>query len=191
MKTLIVGVAIAILYSAFLIFQMDNNLYLIKLEELKAVSNECSAAALYYDTCEYREGLKVFNREEGNKAIRHLICNNLKLDENFFPKVGSYWTDKVGYNVFYIDDSGFIYEYYNNGYIGRESFAYGSLYTDPIEGYQKVITEPTVIVTIVAGKPKYRLSLLGLQEICAARSSAYEYVRDKGTRDMGTGSLSQ
>ncbi len=178
MKTLIVGLAIAILYSAFLIFQMDNNLYLVKLEELKAVSNECSAAAaLYYDAYEYREGLKVFNRKEGNKAIRHLILNNLKLDENFYPKVGSYWRDRIEYNVFYIDDSGFIYEYHNNGYLGREPFSYGRLYTDSVEGYQKVITEPTVIVTIVAGKPKYRLSLLGLQEICAARSSAYEYVK--------------
>ncbi len=175
MKALIVGLAIAILYSIFLVFQMDNNLYLLKLEELKTVSNECSAtAALFYDVNEFKEGRKIFNQEEGNKAIKYLISNNLKLNENMNPTL--YWSDRIEYYVYYFDDSGFMSAYHNELHIKTEPFSYGNIYTDSIEGYKKVITEPIVIVTISAGKPQYRLTFLDLKEIHGVRSSAYEYV---------------
>lgn len=177
MKILIITVAVSILYAAFLVFQVDNNLYLLKLEELKEISKECSAAAAqYYDLESFKEGEKVFNKEEGNKAIRHLMIENLNLDTALYPIDASYWSDQIAYYVFYFDDSKQMYAYYNEELQSVEAFSYGVVFTDPIEGYRKVITEPCVIVTIAAGKPNYRLSFLKHLEIQSARSSAYEYV---------------
>lgn len=175
MKALLVGLAITVLYSVFLVFQWDNNLYRLKLEELKTVANECSAAAaLFYEVSDFKEGHKVFNREEGNEAIKYLLLNNLKLNENLHPTV--YWSDKIDYYVFYFDDSRFVHEYHNGEYIDSTLFLYGDIFTDPLQGYKKVIGEPIVIVTISAGRPPFRLSFLKLNKICGVRSSAYEYV---------------
>lgn len=177
MKILIITIAVSILYAAFLVFQVDNNLYLLKLEELKEISQDCSAAAAqYYDLESFKEGKKIFNRKEGNKAIRHLMIENLNLDTVLCPTDASYWSDQIAYYVFYFDDSKLMYSYYDEELQSVETFSYGLIFTDPIEDYKKVITEPCVIVTIAAGRPNYRLSFLKNLEIQSARSSAYEYV---------------
>ena len=97
MKALIIGLAISALFSVFLVFQVDNNLYILKLEELKEIAADCSnSAGLYYDTYEYKNGRKILNKEEANKVIKYLIEKNLK---------NIYWKDTIDYYVFYFDDS--------------------------------------------------------------------------------------
>ena len=177
MKVLIVGLAITVLYAGFLVFQADHNRFIIKQEELKALANECSgAAALYYEKTAYKDGYKVFDISEGNKAIGFLIRENLKLDEEFNPLEGAYWVDTIDYYVHYYDDSGLMSAYHRDSLTETGSFSYGDLYVDPVEDYMKVISEPTVIVTIIAGRPRYRVTFFEAFEITAARSSAYEYV---------------
>lgn len=177
MKPLIVGLAVTVLYATFLIFQVDNNLFLIQVEALKTVSEDCSTAAtLLYDMEAFKLGKKVFNQQEGNKAIAYLLKKNLNLDENLNPRESSYWTDQIDYYTTYYDDSSFMYVYHKDELIEKKPFSYNDLYTDIILEYKKTITEPVVIVTIMAGKGKYRLSFIDETSIIATRSSAYEYV---------------
>lgn len=159
MKPLIVGLAIVILFTAFTIYQQDNNTYIRQLEYLKYIADECAdSAALYYNTTEFGEGRKVFNQDEGIKAIEYMLKDYLNLYDDLTPKDNSYWVDPIEYNVYFFD--------YSNT-------TFPTLFTEPITGYVKSITEPTVVVTINAGRPKFRLPFLSADD--AVRTSAYEY----------------
>ncbi len=177
MKPLLVGLAIIVLYTMFLVFQADNNLYLLKVNEVKATADDCSeAASLYYDTDVYQSGKKIFNQSKGNAVIKYLIEKNLKVDGNLDPLENTYWQNTLDYYVAYIDDSGYITRYHKSNLTQKEPFAYGTLYVDSIADYNKVVAEPMVIVTIDAGQGRFRLELPGNQHIQAIRSSAYEYL---------------
>lgn len=161
MKPLITGLALIIVFSIFAVFQNDNNTYLRQLEYIKYTADECAATAnLYYISKDYHNGKKVFNRDECEKAIRDIIVTNLSLNDDLSPLSQSYWTDKITYNVYYYDDSNTIYPF---------------LFTDSLTGYMSSINKPTVIVTITAGRPRFRLNFLQELNIIAIRSSAYEY----------------
>lgn len=167
MKTLIVTIAITLLYAGFLVYQQDNNRYLRELEILKHAADEASASAsLYYDAAMFAEGDKIFNQAEGRKAIEFILRSYLNLDEYLMPLDNTYWQDRVTYNVYFIDQK------YLDQYDEDANFPY--LFRDELTGYVKTITEPTVIVTVNAGRPRYRLSFLSPND--AIRSSCYEYV---------------
>lgn len=177
MKPLLVGLAAMILYTLFLVFQADNNLYLLKVNEVKATADDCSAAAsLYYDINEFNKGKKIYNQSEGNKVIKYLIKNNLCVNDELKPIENTYWQDTLDYYVAYIDDSEYITRYHNQKMIRKSPFKYGDLYQDDTANYNKVITEPMIIVTIDAGQGRFRLNLLNNDHIQAIRSSGYEYV---------------
>jgi hypothetical protein len=159
MKSLIVGLALSILFVSFTIYQQDHNSYIRALESLKYVADECSASAsLYFDKSEYAEGRMVFNQSEGIKAIEYILKKGLKLDDSLNPLPNTYWTEQVDYKVYFYDDS-------------NSTFPF--LFVDPDTSFTKTISEPTVIVTINAGKPRYRLSFITASD--AIRSSSYEY----------------
>lgn len=177
MKPLLAGLALVILYTMFLVFQADNNLYLLKVNEVKETADDCSeAASLYYDKNEYLTGNKYFNQSKGNEVIRYLIEKNLRLDNSLNPLENTYWQDTFHYYVAYIDDSGYVTSYHNTTLIEKKPFAFGTLYEDKIADYNKVISEPVIIVTIDAGEGRFRMKLLEHQHIQAIRSSAYEYI---------------
>ncbi|MGD9679239.1 MAG: hypothetical protein AB7V16_12935 [Vulcanibacillus sp.] len=159
MKSLIVGVALILLYTIFIIYQDDSNTYQRELERLKQVADECaSSGALYFYENQYSEGYKVINQTETINAIEYILKYNLKLDDNFNPLSISYWKEHITYNAYFFDDS-------------NTSFPF--LYTDPYTGGQKLITEPSVVVIINAGYGDFRLSFLDLND--SIRSSSYEY----------------
>lgn len=160
MKTLIVTIAITLLYAGFLVYQQDNNRYLREVENLKHAADEASASAsLYLDASEFAQGRKVFNRTEGIIAIEFMLRSYLNLDEQLIPLDNTYWQDKITYVLTYFDES---------------NTSFPVLFEDPLTGYVKTITEPTVIVTVNAGRPRYRLSFLSPND--AIRSSCYEHV---------------
>lgn len=143
MKVFIVAWAIVILYMSGLVFSEDNYNHERELIKLKYVSEEAAAAAAQYqDASYYKDGKFVFNETEGDKAAAYIIQQDLKLDNNFNPTSSSYWKQKVTYTVQYFDDSNTKYPY---------------LYTDPKGVLNHVITSPTVVVSIDAGKARYRL----------------------------------
>lgn len=176
MKPLIVGLAVIILYSMFIVYQQDNNMYIRQLENLKYVADEAAASgALFFDEVEYSEGRKVYKKSESNKAIEFMIKDLLKLDNSFKPLSNSYWSDTIEYDVYYFDDSKTMTQYKNNNLVKIEPFSsYGFMFEDPKAVYIKYIDEPTVIVTINAGKPNFRLSFINTTD--TYRSSGYEYL---------------
>lgn len=109
---------------------------------LKDVCQEAGAAgAQYFDKYQFSNGKFVFNQLEGTKAAEEIIKYNLKLDNNFVPLPNTYWQDKVTYKITFLDDSNTIYPF---------------LYTDPSGMLTHAITTPTVVVSINAGKTRYR-----------------------------------
>ena len=87
----------------------------------------------------------IFNKTESIKAIEEVIKVHLNLDDNFMPLHNSYWTEKVTYKAYFYDDNNCTYPY---------------LFTDDITGFSYVIRNPTVVVTINAGKARYSLSFI-------------------------------
>lgn len=173
MKILIVTMAILMIFSMFMVFQLDNNLYIRELENLKYVTDEASSTALqFYDEVQFSHGYKYFNKAEGNKAIYYLITENLNLNSDLTPN--KYWQDTIEYYVYYIDDSSTMTTYKDGLLQSQVPITFNYMFTEPLTGYKKLITEPTVIVTINAGRPKFRLPFITMSD--AVRTSAYEYL---------------
>lgn len=158
MKSFLIGLGIILLYIIFLPYEQDNNTYIRQLENLKYVADECSASASLYLDNSIKNGDIIYNKTQGKMAIENTLKNNLKLDDNLYPMKGSYWNDTIKYDVYYIDDT----------------YTFPYEFKDKRTSYIKLITEPTVIVTIDAGRPTFRLKFLKPQN--AIRSSGYEYV---------------
>lgn len=151
MKPFLMGVATLIFSLTFYLFIHDYNENKLANNELRIVCEEASVAgSLFIDLEEYSEGRIVFNRGQGDAAIRDIIIESLKLDESLSPKVNSYWRDPIKYEVYYFDDSDATPE------LPCHSFK------DEIigEDIEIIIKEPQVIVTINAGKGRYTLPFL-------------------------------
>ena len=145
MKPFIVGLASILLSVFILVFNQDYRTNSHYFKELKYVAEEASvSASLFIDTNEYSAGRIVFNQAEGNKVIKAQIIEFLRLDDGMNPKSNSYWTDTVTYKAYYFDDSNTLYPY---------------LFKDDNTLFTQVITEPTIVVTINAGKGRYRIPL--------------------------------
>ena len=146
MKPFIVGLAIILLYTTLYVFDVDyrDNRYFLK--DLKYVCEEVSiSGALFLETEEYKEGRIIFNQSEAIAAIENQMKILLKLDDEFNPLPGSYWTDKITYDVYFLDDSNTIFP---------------TTFVDPDTNYTAAITMPTVVVTINAGDGRSMLSSL-------------------------------
>lgn len=162
MKTLLCTLAMIILFAAFMTYQADTDSFLLQQEELKHAADNCSAAAsLYYTADAYGEGIKIFNKEEGNKAIAHLIQNGLReAPQNYY--------------AYYFDGDGTMYTYEGESLMGKQTVEYPYLFQEPLTGYRQMIREPMVVVTIDYLTYDYRLPFLHDMELI--RTSGYEYV---------------
>lgn len=175
MKQLIFGVAMVILCSMFLVFQNDDNTFIREYEKLKYVADEISnSGAIFKDLQEYSEGKLTFNYIEGNKAIDYQLKKLLKLDNSFIPLSG-YWRDKIHYKVYYFDNSNMMKVYEDGNLVEQTPFTFNYLFKDKDTEYTKLIVDPTVVVTINAGRPRFRLSFLNDLNRQVIRSSAYEW----------------
>lgn len=159
MKQFLVGWAIVILCSNGFIFRQDYHMHQRQLNRLKFVCEEAAAAAAQYQNFdEYKNGKFVFNREEGIKAAEYIIKSNLKLDDNFMPGQNNYWQSKVTYKI----------EFYDEGNVNFSTQR--PLYQHSSGMLTQVITSPTIVVSIEAGKPRYRQ---GIQVNNAFRIAAH------------------
>ncbi|QSX04913.1 hypothetical protein JYG23_09435 [Sedimentibacter sp. zth1] len=180
MKPFIVGLALCILLLFLIVFQTDNYNCRLESQNLKYCADEASASAsLFFDNIsvenanDFTSGYKIFDEKEGIIAIERVIQVYLKTDSSLLPTLKSYWEDKINYTVYFFDDD-LICNVYTNG-IKTDSFMfnYPFLYTDELLYYNKTIAKPIVIVTINAGKSRYRLNFIS--QITIVRSSGYEY----------------
>lgn len=163
MRCLLFTFAMFLLFVPFTIYDIDNDIYLLKQEQLKHVADDCSAAAmLYYSEDEFGGGYKVFNKTAGNDAVEYLVGNNLSdLPEEYF--------------TYYFDGDGTITVYKGRNKIAENmGITYPYLFEEELTGYKSMITEPRVIVTINMGRFDYRLTFMDEQRLI--RTSGYEYV---------------
>lgn len=159
MKTFIVALALVLMFNIFTVYQIDMDTYRRQLERLKFIAEECAdSSALYYDQVAFSNGKIIYNKTEGNEAIKYLLKANLKLDDTMTPTSG-YWRDKIVYDVYYLDETTVTFPYE---------------FVDPRTGYTRIVFEPTVVVTIEAGRGRMRLPFTSINS--SIRSSAYEYV---------------
>ncbi len=174
MKPLLVGVALIIILLIMIVFQVDNYNYRLESNFLKYCADEASnSASLFYDEIDYSNGKKIYNEVEGLKVIEYVIENYLKTDATLVPLRSSYWKDKIQYTAYFFDDDLLCSVYKNGIKVNSFSFSYPYLYTDEDLNYKKSIGKSCVIVTINAGKTKYRLNFIA-KPFCI-RSSGYEY----------------
>lgn len=163
MKFLLYFIGIFLIFSAFSIYQLDNDTYLLLQEQLKHTADDCSAAAmLYYDEGFFSEGRKVFDKTAGNDAVEYLINNNLReLPEEYF--------------TYYFDGDGKMTAYKGRQKIRTEAgITFPYLFTEELTGYTSPVNEPRVIVTINSGMFDYRVIFMKDQRL--VRTSGYEYV---------------
>lgn len=176
MKNLIMCFAILILMMNFSVYQQDSNAFLLAQESLKYQADDMAATAvLFYLPDEYAEGIKVFDDATANHAVAVHIEKNMNLTDGVVNQ-GYFRENEITYHVYYFDDSLWMRKYTNGSLVQKETFAYGDLFEESLTGYHKLITEPSAIVTIEGGQPKYRLSMLKEAASPMIQTSAYEYV---------------
>lgn len=157
MKNFIIGIAMVFIYIFILTTSFDSKMLLEKIDETKFITQEVSATGtLFIDYEDFSEGSITFKSEEGIKAIDGQIKEFMKLDEANNPLSDSYWQETINYRVYFYDDSGICKIYDNNTLVDSFSFEYPYLHEDDFQ-YKKTITDPTVVVTIDAGKPRFRI----------------------------------
>lgn len=173
MKAFLTGVAFIILLTFFNSFQIEQDAYLRAQEYMKVMSDDMAGAAvLFVDEGAFSQGKKVYQKNKSEQVLKNLAMANLDLKSDLSPKATSYWDKPVSYTSYYFDDTGYMTIYKNGQYTGRESFTYGSVFTDPQTQYKKLITEASVIVTMKAEYPVYKANWVTWPQI--TRSSAYE-----------------
>jgi hypothetical protein len=144
MKIFLLWISLLLVSFIFLQYVDEYNRAERHLLRLKYVAEEAAAAAAQYqDNLQYSNGRKVFNQVEGIKAAEYVIKESLNLDNNFVPQAGSYWRDKITYRIEFFDDS---------------NTAYPMLYSHPSSRFTLAIGDPTVIVTINAGRPRFSIA---------------------------------
>jgi len=175
-KIFIITLAVIVLYSFTITFTQDyrqaqRNSYRVKYacEELSA------SAATFSDMEQYSEGYTVFDTDQGIKVIEDQITNLLSLDGNGNPIQGSYWINTLHYMVYFYDDSQVTKVYTDGIFTSSKSFSYPYFHKDQWTNYNAIITSPTVVVTINAGAPGFRLKLFGkLPNVIRSASHVWE-----------------
>ena len=163
MKIFIVTVAVVILYSFTVVFFQDYRQSERSNYRVKYVCEELSAsAATFYDAEEYANGFKIFDTYQGIRAIEDQITHLLAFDSNGVPVSGSYWTGNLHYKAYFYDDSLEKKVYTDGSLTSEESFSYPYSHFDDWTSCNKLITSPTVVVTINAGPGRYRLNFLDI-----------------------------
>lgn len=163
MRCLLFTFTMILLFVPFNVYDIDNDQYLLKQEQLKHVADDCSAAAmLYYSEDDFGGGYKVFDKTAGNDAVEYLISNNLEDS----PKE---------YFTYYFDGDGTVTAYKGRDKIAEDKgITYPFLFEEKLTGYKSMVNEPKVIVTINMGLYDYRLTFMNDQRLI--RTSGYEYV---------------
>lgn len=175
MKTFLAGIAIVLVCTFFTVFSQDYMVNQRQNFKLKYVADELSASgSMFFNLMEYAEGYIIFDEIEGLKAISKQVQDLLYLNDSYSPLKNSYWNEKIVWSAYFFDDTEVCRIYTNNRLVEQKPFAYPYLFEEQATGFTTVITEPTVIVTINAGKARYRLPIFkDIQP--TIRSSAHEW----------------
>ena len=176
MKIFITALAVIVLYSFTITFAQDYRQAQRNSYRLKYACEELSAtAATFYDREQYSEGYTVFDTDQGIKAIKDQTTSLLSVDGNRIPIADSYWTGILHYMVYFYDDSLIMKVYTDEVFTSSKSFSYPYFHKDRWTDYDTIITGPTVVVSINAGVPRFRLKLFGkLPDVIRSASHVWQ-----------------
>ena len=176
MKIFVTALAVIVLYSFTITFTQDYRQAQRNSYRLKYACEELSAtAATFYDREQYSEGYTVFDTDQGIEAIKDQITSLLSVDINGNPISDSYWTGILHYMVYFYDDSLVMNVYTDGEFTDSKSFSYPCFHQDQWINYDTVITGPTVVVSINAGVPGFRLKLFGkLSDVIRSASHVWQ-----------------
>lgn len=175
MKTFIIGLALTLVLSTAMIFKMDNDEFQLTQERYKTIANNAAdAASLYYNKEQFSNGIKVFNKTSGNQAAKDVILKGLSLNDERKGGITKYALGKHDYYIYFFDETGVLSKYKNGIFLSSEDIVFPFTFEESLTGYKTQVTEPTVLITIVAGKFDFRESFIHDQELI--RTSGYEYV---------------
>lgn len=173
MKAFIMGLGVVILLCAFNAFQVEHDAYFRAQYQLKVMCDDASSAgSLMLETPKFALGKRVYDKTTAEILIKQLIGLNMGLDANMSPTSDSFWGERVHYKSYYVDDEEILTVYEDGVLQSQSAFSYNTILTESYTGYMKLITEPTVIVSIDAPYPDGRVTWLNWPNI--KRSSAYE-----------------
>jgi len=164
MKEMILGLSMSLLMITILLMIGDLDQYKEQRIRLKSVSEEVAASAAQYKTLEeYADGYLHFNQVEGNKAADFTLQRHLNLNNTFTPQAPNYWinTPNIEKQITYIDYSNYK-TYLVNPADDLEAFPKEYRFTHFGETFTTWLLGPSVVVSINAGKPNYRLKFLQL-----------------------------
>lgn len=161
MKPFILCLAVLFLYSITIVTAQDFRMGQRNNYELRYVTDEISvSASLFCDSSAYSDGRIIYNYDQGLAALEDQLKYLLRLDDSFVPLAGSYWTDPIKYKVYFYDHSNVLRVYLNGLLVDQLPFDFPVLYKDSDTLFTKVVTVPTVVVSINAGRSRYRVSFL-------------------------------
>lgn len=198
MKEFIMGIAMILLASIFLTFQVDINLYQRQMEFVHVVAEEAAATAAleiaWGDSSEdvtalnYANGFIKFDENAAGAAGTNIVVKNLKLD-SAFKSTNTYFEENMTVMLYVFDQNG-TYSKFVNGvktvaaapYSKGENF---SVYCESpykemvasLTGLQQIkLNYPSTICIINAGKPQFRDSF-GLENMAndIVKIGFYEY----------------
>ena len=198
MKNLIMGIAITILCSIFLIFQTDINIYQRQMEFVHTVAEEAAATAALelvwgdecasQDTHNYANGFIKFRSDDAAKQGLEVVKKNLRLGENLLS-TNSYFSENMTIMIYTFSQDGTYCKYVNgvkqiNSQIYTKGVNFSTLcdgiYAERLARYpasqQIIINYPSTVCLIDAGKPRFKDSL-GLDDLTEniVKVGHYEY----------------
>ncbi len=178
MKNIVVTMALLVLCSAILLFQMDANMTERESYRLKYTADRMAGAAtLFTDPYWYGRGRIVFEDSEGLSAAIEIFKDNMGYGDSYFPVSNSFFTEAAGVSLLFFDDSMNARRYVNGALVSEFSFSYGEdagVCDAAFAGDGFIIEKPCVLCVIDAGKPALRASLLS-GSVNIVKKSVYEY----------------
>lgn len=175
MKIFIITAAMSLLFSIFTIFQAENNNYLYFRDQLKMSANDAAdAAALFYDEDNFSEGIKVFNKSDGNDVIAKILKDSLPVNDDFTFEDSNHIEGELHYTIYYFDGNETLTTYENGVLLSSTSITFPYTFEELSTNYTISVSEPMVVVTLDAGTYDYSLPVITDPE--AIRTSGYEYI---------------
>ena len=125
MKNIVITMALLVLCTAVLLFQMDADLLERQTYRVKYTADRmANAATLFTDDAEFGRGRVVFLCDEGNALALRMLTDNLGYTASFEPQNG-YFSERARVEMYYFDDSMTARHYSNGSFAGSFGFEYG------------------------------------------------------------------
>ncbi|MBQ1524486.1 MAG: hypothetical protein IIZ55_05070 [Firmicutes bacterium] len=177
MKNIVITMALLVLCTAVLLFQMDADLLERQTYRVKYTADRmANAATLFTDDAEFGRGRVVFLCDEGNALALRMLTDNLGYTASFEPQNG-YFSERARVEMYYFDDSMTARHYSNGSFAGSFGFEYGDTaarFIAAFAGDDSLIEKPCAVCVLDVGEPGIRAGAM-TERVRIVKKSIYEY----------------